>query len=51
MSIKRFTRSTKAYYLCGNFVHIWKNTLDLSSALVFVSPKCPASIKFTARFR
>ena len=27
-----------------------KNTLDLSNALVFVSPKCPAWAKFTARF-
>ena len=28
-----------------------KNTLDLSSALVFVSPKCPAWAKFTAKFQ
>ena len=28
-----------------------KNTLDLSSALVFVSPKCPAWATFTAGFR
>ena len=29
----------------------WKNTLDLSSALVFVSPKCPARVSFAARFQ
>ena len=28
-----------------------KNTLDLSSALVFASPKCPGWAKFTARFQ
>ena len=28
-----------------------KNTLDLSSALVFFSPKCPAWSKFTARLQ
>ena len=28
-----------------------KNTLDVSSALVFVSPKWPVWAKFTARFQ